>query len=185
MAEFRPALEKTLRWEGGETVDTGGYTKWGISQKAYPSLDIKNMTHEQAVGIYRRDYWNKIQGDLIISQAVANVIFDWAVNAGTGAATKQIQKILGLKQDGGFGPVTLAAVNRRGPALANEITQARRGFYERLAAMDPAKYAKYLRGWLKRADDFFFETADKAGQLAPVAIIGALVFWLYRRNKRA
>ena len=96
MADFSKALEITLKHEGGETVDTGGYTKWGISQKAYPGLDIKNMTRSQMAAIYRRDYWDKIQGDKIRDQNAAAVLFDYAVNAGTGAATKAAQTVLGL-----------------------------------------------------------------------------------------
>lgn len=78
------ALEFTLRWEGGyvnNPHDPGGATKYGISQRAFPDLDIENLTLEQAKEIYRTKYWEAIQGDeRPFSEAVA--IFDFAVHSG-------------------------------------------------------------------------------------------------------
>src|SRR5688572_24264776 len=39
-----------------EIGDTGGETKYGISKKSYPSVDIKNLTLDQAIAIYKRDF---------------------------------------------------------------------------------------------------------------------------------
>lgn len=65
---FEKAVAFVLRHEGGYTNDNrdpGGETKFGISKRAYPSLDIKNLTEEQAKVIYRRDYWDRAGcGDL-------------------------------------------------------------------------------------------------------------------------
>lgn len=58
----------TLNIEGGlstDRSDPGNYrpngefvgTKFGISALAHPTLDIVNLTKEQALDIYRRDYW--------------------------------------------------------------------------------------------------------------------------------
>ena len=184
MADFSKALEITLKHEGGETVDTGGYTKWGISQKAYPGLDIKNMSRSQMAAIYRRDYWDKIQGDKIRDQNAAAVLFDYAVNAGTGAATKAAQTVLGITVDGGFGPQTLAAINAAGAAFAGKLTQYRISFYTKLAASNPAKYGQYLKGWIKRAESFFKLTPAKAGGGAfAVALLTVGGVMLYKRNK--
>jgi len=49
-----------LKREGGyvdDPTDRGGETKYGISKRSYPQLDIKNLTLEQALEIYRKDYW--------------------------------------------------------------------------------------------------------------------------------
>ena len=69
MASFEPAVEKTLRWEGGKTTDTGGFTNFGISQKAYPGLDIEHLTRDGAKAIYRRDYWEPLNLDAVADQA--------------------------------------------------------------------------------------------------------------------
>ena len=57
---FDRALAAVLDWEGAVTndaADPGGLTKYGISQRAYPSLDIASLTVEQAAVIYHQDYW--------------------------------------------------------------------------------------------------------------------------------
>lgn len=67
--------------------DTGGETNFGISKKAYPNLDIKNLTIEQAAKIYRQDYlkpvltWAPLTSPNMLYQ-----ILDMAINAGPGAA---------------------------------------------------------------------------------------------------
>ena len=187
MAQFAPALAVTLKWEGGETVDSGGYTKWGISQKAYPNLDIKNMTRAQMESIYRRDYWDKIQGDKIADQGAANYLFDYAVNAGTGAAVKAAQSVLknrfgkSVSIDGGMGPQTLAAINAVGGSFGPALAKYRADFYKALAARDPAKYGKYLTGWLKRAGSFFSAAPVKVGGGA-LLLLGSVAGYFYLRS---
>jgi len=56
---FERCIAFVLRHEGGyvnDPRDPGGETKYGISKRAYPGLDIKNLTEEQAKEIYRQDY---------------------------------------------------------------------------------------------------------------------------------
>jgi lysozyme family protein len=190
MASFGPAVEKTLRWEGGLTTDTGGLTNYGISQNAYPALDIRRLTIDGAKAIYKRDYWDKVQGDKIADQKTAEALFDWAVNAGTGAAVKAAQRLLGFTGkaiDGGLGPNTLAAINRAGPSFSNTLTQARITFYENLAASNPAKYGIYLKGWKKRALAFFDIAAARAKGSAPAlsaVLIVAGAIWLYKQRAK-
>ncbi len=87
MADFNAAIVKTLAREGGakytdDPDDPGGATKYGISQRAYPDLNIRNITEAEVRDIYKRDYWDRIRGDEIKSQIVAENIFDTAVNMG-------------------------------------------------------------------------------------------------------
>ena len=54
--------------EGGyvnDQKDSGGETKYGISKRSYPNLDIKNLTKKQATDIYKVDFYNKMKIDLI------------------------------------------------------------------------------------------------------------------------
>jgi Glycosyl hydrolase 108 len=85
---FEKAVRFTLSWEGGYVSnpnDPGGETKYGISKRAYPHLDIKNLTLDQAKEIYYQDYW-------LPSEAPRQpypkslILFDIAVLTGVGRA---------------------------------------------------------------------------------------------------
>jgi lysozyme family protein len=161
LSQFDLAFEGTLKWEdpsgrGVVTSDTGGLTRWGISQKAYPQVDIANLSLEDAKALYKRDYWKPIY-ESIASQNIASKLFDLCVNMGK----KQGVKILQLACascgepttcDGVFGVNTLAAVNRcDSQNLLTEMRHEACDYYTRLATQDPNKYGSYLRGWLRRA----------------------------------
>ena len=63
---WKTAINHTLELEGGyvnDPNDSGGQTKYGISKKAYPDLDIPNLTIAQAMEIYRKDYWDRCKCD--------------------------------------------------------------------------------------------------------------------------
>lgn len=82
--EFEKAIKFTLRWEGGYTDDPndpGGETKYGISKKSYPTLDIINLTLEHAKEIYFENYWKKADCD-ILDFPMNLIVFDTAVNLG-------------------------------------------------------------------------------------------------------
>ena len=66
MSNFDDFIGRVLTHEGGYVLDPrdpGGETRWGISKRSYPHVDIKNLSRESAVGIYRRDFWDRVQGD--------------------------------------------------------------------------------------------------------------------------
>ena len=66
MSNFDRAFRFLIGEEGGYSADPhdpGGETKFGISKRAYPQLDIKSLTLDQAKAIYRRDYWDRLQLD--------------------------------------------------------------------------------------------------------------------------
>jgi lysozyme family protein len=106
-------LNKTLEYEGGLTNDAndaGGLTKYGISQAAYPNLDIANLTLDQAAQIYDVDYFHKTPAPFIQNAACLWKVFDIGVNQGVGTATKYVQRIIGTLPDGNFGPQSRAAL---------------------------------------------------------------------------
>jgi lysozyme family protein len=126
---FTISFQFTIGQEGGFTKDptdkgdwTGGQvgagtlkgTKYGISAASYPGLDIQNLTLDQAMAIYKSDYWNAIQGDQL-PLAVAKVAFDTAVNSGVSSAAKMLQRIVGVYVDGKIGPISVAAINKADP----------------------------------------------------------------------
>lgn len=73
---------------GKVTMDAGGKTKYGISQHAYPSIDIESLTFANAKAIFYQDYWaySAWNVPLIPNQKVANKFFQIAVNLGVGTA---------------------------------------------------------------------------------------------------
>ena len=151
MADFNKAFKKVLKFEGGyvnDKSDSGGETKYGISKKAFPNLDIKNLTLNEAKEIYKKVYWDRIKGDEIKSQKIAELIFDTAVNMGAYFAIKSAQKILNVKQDGIIGAITLNALNNvNEEVFIKDYKLARIAKYVEIAKGDKIKF---LRGWIKR-----------------------------------
>jgi lysozyme family protein len=85
-------------------------TMFGISAAAYPALDIPSLTLDAARGIYRRDYWDRLDGDDLPPQ-VAVCLFDTAVNSGVLRAVRWLQITVGAPCDGVMGPGTRTALH--------------------------------------------------------------------------
>lgn len=154
---FDTSVTKTLHFEGDSgqiTSDTGGLTKYGISQKAHPGLDIAALTIEDAKAIYQKEYWTSVQGDSIVLQRSADTLFDMAVNAGSYKAIKLAQSQLSVRATGSMDKATLDAINNAGPSFSARYKQTRINFHTTLAEQDPGKYGGYLNGWLKRDNSF-------------------------------
>lgn len=124
--------------------DPGGETKYGISKRQYPHLNIKELTIEQAAEIYRSDYWIPVKGDEL-PWPLCLYVFDAAVNQGVEAAVGLLQKTLNLKRDGILGPVTLEAAKR-----ADQNTMALYMSDRALRYTGTRNADRFLRGWLKR-----------------------------------
>jgi len=148
---FDKFITLTLENEGGYTYDTGGETKFGISKRSYPNVDIENLTKEDAINIYKRDYYNPLY-DHISDSNVSFKLFDIGVNIGKTNAVKRLQWTLNdyygeeLIADGIFGKKTLGSVNKHKylyPLLLLEYSL----YYK---AISKSTNNKYLAGWLKR-----------------------------------
>lgn len=71
--KFERAFSCVLQNEGvyvNDPSDSGGETKYGISKRSYPNLDIKNLTLEEAKKIYFCDYWLKGKFEQIIYENI-------------------------------------------------------------------------------------------------------------------
>lgn len=133
-------------WTGGKQgVGALNGTKYGISAKAYPALDVKSLRAEQARDIYERDYWLAAKCDQLPPR-LALCHFDCAVNVGVERAAKILQAALDVAQDGVVGPHTIAAARVMDQ---NESCVAYLGqralFYAGLA-----KFKTFGLGWLRR-----------------------------------
>lgn len=129
---FKKALKFTLKWEGGyvfDPDDPGGETKWGISKKAYPNLDIKNLSAEQAADIYAKDYW-EAAGCGNMGWPLSAATFDSAVNCG----------------------VSRAKAWSNGTDDYKTVLSRRRDYYVDLINKN-SKMIKYANGWWNRMAD--------------------------------
>jgi len=111
---FDNAVELILKHEGGyvdHPDDPGGETNYGISKRAYPDLDIANLSKHDASLIYKEDYWDRIRGD-DLPYPLAILTFDAAVNSGVRRGSKWLQYAVGAKPtDGIIGDITVETAN--------------------------------------------------------------------------
>ncbi len=172
MAEFEPALEKTLKTEGGyvnDPDDPGGETYKGIARKrnsewpgwdlidlekskdTFPQDLVSNTEIQHLVSeLYKTNYWDRVRGDDIKDQEIAQSIFDFAVNAGTQASSKLAQNAVGAIADGIIGPNTLKKINSdntRAFLAVFALGKIRR--YVNICE-NRKKSRKYFFGWVKR-----------------------------------
>lgn len=145
---FDDAFDRLIGNEGdysNDPRDPGGETRYGISKRAYPNVDIKQLTLEEAKAIYRRDYWSAIRGD-DMPDAVAFEVFDAAVNHGTTTAIRILQRALGVSADGVIGAVTLATAQATDPErFRMKFNAARLDYYTELPT-----WPAFGKGWVRR-----------------------------------
>lgn len=158
MALFSRAVDKVLLLEGGyvnHPDDPGGETKFGITKRTYPDLDIKTLTREQAIEIYRRDFWNPLYAE-IVDQDLADELLETTVVMGVGDGVKCLQRAINrsgglVTVDGAFGPQTLDIVNRTpAKALLDEFRTEQIIRAVKLAEARP-QLKVFVRGWIRRA----------------------------------
>jgi len=153
VANFENAIDKILVNEGGyvnDPTDRGGETKFGISKRAYPHIDIKNLTTQGAKDIYKKDYWDKVKGDDIADDLVAYEVFDTAVNMGVRTSSKLLQMVVGSHPDGVIGSKTLEKINAMDvELLVSKFRLTKIARYMYLVKRRPAN-KKYLAGWINR-----------------------------------
>lgn len=128
MANFKSALDKVLKSEGGyvnDPDDAGGETYKGISRKnwkywsGWAKIDeakadnsnakAKDLTvilnrdivlQKNVYDFYKTNFWDCFELDDIPSQMTAETMFDTAVNQGKVAAIKFAERVLGLRETG-------------------------------------------------------------------------------------
>jgi len=159
MKIFEDYLHVILDHEGGyvnHKNDPGGVTKFGICQKSYPNLDIKNLTTDQASEIYHIDYWLPMKLDLIEGNELLKLhLFDMGVNSGIRNAIKLLQAIVETTPDGIMGKTTAYSVAKYGKSIVNDYITARKHYYTRLIEMNP-KLKDFEKGWMNRVDNTKF-----------------------------
>src|ERR1700676_720469 len=140
-ALFLQAVTRVLANEGGYARmagDPGGATRFGISQRDYPRLELANLTREGAIAIYFRDFWKTGRyGEL--PAAIAVKLFDLSVNMGPAHAANCLQRALRacgttVVEDGAMGNTTISAANHaHGEALLAALRSEAAGYYRAIA----------------------------------------------------
>jgi lysozyme family protein len=141
-------------WTSG-TIGVGELkgTKFGIAAHVYPHLDIRNLTLEEARTIYVRDYWGVFEGHA----AIKFQVFDAAVNHGRGNAIRLLQKTAGVAEDGRWGPISQAALDR----LSLETQLMRYTAHRLLFWASLKSFDTFGRGWTRRgAENLLYAASD-------------------------
>ncbi len=123
---FDYAMSQLLALEGGleaNAADPGGVTKYGISKRAYPALDIAALTLEDAKAVYYRDFWKHYHLDEIQAPQLAAKMLSILVNLAPREGALILQRALRaagapVAEDGTIGAQTIDAVNLRAPLPA-------------------------------------------------------------------
>jgi lysozyme family protein len=159
MSRAETCIPRILKHEGGfvhHKSDPGGATNKGITIATYRRYidrdgtvaDLKALTTEQAVKVYKHQYWNAVKANSL-PVGVDYAVADFAVNSGPGRATRYLQRVVGVAQDGVIGPKTLEAVNKLPPELVvEELCDARMAFLKRLKT-----WPTFGKGWTRRVNE--------------------------------
>lgn len=140
--------------DSDDAEDHGGRTRYGISQAAYPKLNIASLTKDQALELYYQDYWI-VSGCNYYTVELGAVVLDTAVNCGVPRTLKWLQRActqLGypLKDDGVLGQKTRMAIgladNYR---LAILLVSQRLRHYIKIVDMEEDQ-GEFLHGWTLR-----------------------------------
>lgn len=198
MAEFSVAYAPLKQFEGGwcdVSGDAGGETYAGIARNFFPGwegwaiIDAAKKhsarregaaafsshlaglpgLQEMVAAWYRTQWWDRMQ-IAQFPQAVANELFEQAVNLGRGGAGRYLQRLCNafnydarskrplfadLEEDGAAGPKTLAALavvlaGRVGETdLVHALNCLQGAHYLQLAAKSFPR-RKFVDGWMKR-----------------------------------
>lgn len=155
---FGACLAVTLPHEGGwsdHPRDPGGATMRGVTLAVYQryrpgatKADLRAISDAEVEAIYRTGYWSPVKGDELPA-GVDLAVFDFGVNSGPGRAAKHLQAVVGVKQDGGIGPVTVAATAKlRGDDVVRKVCGRRLSFVRGLTT-----FSVFGKGWSRRIAD--------------------------------
>lgn len=156
---FSEQLPHLLKAEGGfvnHPRDPGGATNLGVTKNVYEAYigrkvtidTIKSLKVSDVESLYRTLYWDRLKCDRL-PKALAVVIFDFGVNAGTSRAIKTLQKVLGIAEDGIIGEITIKKVLNMKDVkkLVDAYSDRRILFYKQLKT-----FPTFGKGWLSRVE---------------------------------
>lgn len=160
---FVECLNRVLKHEGGfvnDPLDSGGITNLGVTKRVWEEFvghpvsesDMRNLTVDKVSKLYKQKYWDRVSADKL-PKGVDYVVFDFAVNAGTGRATKMLQSTVGSTPDGIIGNQTMARINSFDVKdLIEKYSNARTKFYQDIVVARPNQ-SRFINGWLRRTNE--------------------------------
>ncbi len=188
--DFIFALNNALSSEGlisNNKSDHGGFTYKGISWIKHPdwpgwkiiddffrNTDYKSVQqlnnntdlHNLVIDFYRSEFWNKIQGDNLSTQQIANELFESSVNLGVPAASEILQRTINLLNrnislypditvDGVIGNQTLEALKKCFAANGEKLIYNLLNFYQAkryIEIMEKDHTQEIFIGWFSRIE---------------------------------
>lgn len=186
----KEVLRLLLKSEGGlnedEPAHVGGISYAGITQTTWDAYRVQDASLPESVRLLegRHDLVEAFYADYFgkyhvweLPEFLQYIFADFVVNAGS-AAVKIIQRMVNTDADGVWGSGTSRAVESwkktlapdlvTNPDIDNELItefhNQKIAHYERLVRLNPDKYARYLPGWKRRANNVladlgqYFET---------------------------
>jgi len=175
---FHKALKRLIEHEGGyanNSSDNGGETYKGISRKWFPrfngwslidleenksELDENAQLQDLVADFYYTYFWYKLKCHLIDTPQIAEMVFITGVNVGKKVCAKKVQRILGVKQDGLIGNITISALNKKDPAdFIRHFVLELVDFYLQVSVKN--NNSIFLKGWISRAMSFYYDSINK------------------------
>lgn len=174
--DFELAHELVSKVEGGYSADrndTGNYvntkygkrfigTNHGISAPVLadymgklPTVDdMKNLSYETALDIYKTDYWEPYNLEEFNNQSIANIVYDGIVNQGIGNMRTVLRKVATKNnieiKDSPLLQKNIAKFNEMdSEQLFNDIKDARWDQYKKARTFN-----KHKNGWENRLKTF-------------------------------
>ena len=170
LVEHSNRNDKLLHKNEGEN----GLTYFGIYQSAHPNLkmwrtiesylkiepDIKKCSvilsnvsalTGEVYRFYKQEFWDKMGLDKVNSGHICNEMFIFGVNVNWDKCNKEVQKMIGVKDDGIIGDKTIAKINEVDEEwFDKEFDKVEMEYYERIVEQKP-HLAKNLKGWFNRS----------------------------------
>lgn len=188
MAKFEIADKLTRVAEGkysNNINDRGGETYKGIARKMHPKwegwalidklkratgfpaiLDSNAELQSYVTAFFRSEFWDAMNLDLVVSQPIANELYDTAINCGTGTAGLFLQRVLNvsnqngkyykdLKPDGNIGSITVRALNShpRPMSILNGLNCLQGERYITICENNPSQ-EEFYNGWMTRVNEY-------------------------------
>lgn len=161
---------KLLHTNDGET----GLTYFGIYQSAHPNLKIWDTIkrylsiepnlkkcslilagvrdiNDEVYKFYKQEFWDKMGLDKVSSSHICNEMFIFGVNVGWKQCNKEVQRLLGLTDDGIIGAKSIEKINSTDEKwFDKEFDKVEIAYYEKIVK-DKHRLAINLKGWFNRA----------------------------------
>jgi len=153
---FQTLMPSIFKTEGGYVAKDGkrGASNYGINGQAngLTPEQVKNLTPDQAQQIYKNNYWDKYQLDILPASAIP-VVFDGVINHRADFAQQLVNAA-------------------KGGANPQQLADMRKAEYTRLIQSEPEAFKKYEKSWMGRVDRAVTESGKLAKQqAAPLTVV--------------